>query len=172
MLSKKMNEAINAQINAELQSAYLYLSMYNWCKEAGYEGMANWYRIQVQEEQDHAEILIRYTHDRGEKVVLHSLNSVPDNWNSPIEVFEHTLEHERKVTGMINDLMRLAIHETDFATQSRLQWFVDEQVEEEDSVTQVLTDLHKIGACECGCGLHLIDQQLQQRRYKRPSVLP
>ncbi len=171
MLSKKMTEALNAQINAELWSAYLYLSMSNWCIESGYEGIANWLRIQAQEEQDHAEILSRHILERDGKVTLQRIDHVPNEWDSPIEVFEQVLKHEREVTMMINELMKQAIHESDFATESRLQWFVDEQVEEEDSALQILTELRRIGACECGCGIHLIDRELMQRTYHKAGPL-
>lgn len=165
MLSNHMQEAINRQINAEIWSAYFYLSMSNWCAHNGYEGMASWMRIQSHEEFDHSEVLSQYVLRRGGQVELQGIDDVPTEWISPFHVFEEALDHEIKVTGMINELTRLAIKEGDFATQNRMQWFVDEQVEEEDNARQILAEMHKYGETECNCGLQLLDKDLGQREY-------
>ena len=107
MLSKKIEEALNAQINAEMWSAYFYLSMSAWCSAAGKPGMANWFEVQFREEQDHARILFNYVLQRGGRVVLQQIDAVPTEWESEIDVFEKTLEHEQKVTSLINNLFAL-----------------------------------------------------------------
>ena len=138
MISKKLEAAINAQINAELWSAYLYLSMSAYCQDAGYPGIANWFAIQFKEEQDHAMIFFNYLQSRGGRVLLEPIAAVDTEWASPLAAFQHTLEHEGKVTALINNLMALAVEEKDFALQSRLNWFVDEQVEEEENATDLV----------------------------------
>ncbi|MCQ2311426.1 MAG: ferritin [Paludibacteraceae bacterium] len=163
MLSKKMSEALNAQINIELWSAYLYCSMSNWAQDAGYEGISHWFRLQAHEEQTHAERIADYIRSRDTKVLFRAIDEVPNDWGSPIDLFLDAAKHEEKITDCINKLTKKAIEEEDFATQVFLQWFVNEQVEEEDSIRAILTDLRKIGACECGCGLHLVDRELLQR---------
>ena len=132
MISKKIEEALNAQINAEFWSAYLYLSMSANFAVKGNPGFANWFNIQFKEEQDHAQIFIKYLLSRGGKVVLSPIEAVKTEWESPLDAYKDTLEHEKKVTSMINNLYALASAENDYATQSMLKWFIDEQVEEED----------------------------------------
>ena len=169
MISKKLEVAINAQINAELWSAYLYLSMSSYCQEAGFPGMANWFAVQFKEEQDHAMILFNYLQSRGGRVLLSPIEAVPTEWASPLAAFEHTLEHEGKVTSLINNLMSLAVEEKDFAAQSRLNWFVDEQVEEEENATELIQKLRLIG--NNGYGLYQLDQELAARVYTQASPL-
>ena len=130
MLNKKIEEAINAQINAEMWSAYLYLSMAAHCHANGNPGMGNWFEVQFQEEQDHAKILFNYVIQRGGRVELKPIDAVPTEWKSPLDVFESTLAHEQKVTALINNLFALSTAENDYATQSMLKWFVDEQVDD------------------------------------------
>lgn len=169
MISKKLEAAINAQINAELWSAYLYLSMSAYCQDAGLPGMANWFSIQFKEEQDHAMILFNYLQSRGGRALLAPIAAVDTEWASPLAVFESTLAHEGKVTGLINDLMALAIEERDFALQSRLNWFVDEQVEEEENAADLVHKLRLIG--DNGYGLYQLDQELASRTYTPASPL-
>lgn len=169
MISKKLEVAINAQINAELWSAYLYLSMSSYCQEAGFPGMANWFAVQFKEEQDHAMIFFNYLQSRGGRVLLSPIEAVPTEWASPLAAFEHTLEHEGKVTSLINNLMSLAVEEKDFAAQSRLNWFVDEQVEEEENATELIQKLRLIG--NNGYGLYQLDQELAARVYTQASPL-
>lgn len=169
MISKKLEAAINAQINAEMWSAYLYLSMSAYCQEAGFPGMANWFAVQFKEEQDHAMIFFNYLQSRGGRVLLSPIAEVPTEWASPLAAFEHTLEHEGKVTSLINNLMALAVEEKDFAAQSRLNWFVDEQVEEEENATELIQKLRLIG--NNGYGLYQLDQELAARVYTQASPL-
>ena len=169
MISNKLQAAINAQINAELWSAYLYLSMSAYCQDAGLPGMANWFSVQFKEEQDHAMIFFNYLQSRGGRVLLSPIEAVPTEWASPLAAFEHTLEHEGKVTSLINNLMSLAVEEKDFAAQSRLNWFVDEQVEEEENATELIQKLRLIG--NNGYGLYQLDQELAARVYTQASPL-
>ena len=169
MISKKLEAAINAQINAEMWSAYLYLSMSAYCQEAGFPGMANWFAVQFKEEQDHAMIFFNYLQSRGGRVLLSPIAEVPTEWASPLAAFEHTLEHEGKVTSLINNLMALAVEEKDFAAQSRLNWFVDEQVEEEENATELIQKLRLIG--NNGYGLYQLDQELAARVYTQATPL-
>ena len=169
MISKKLEAAINAQINAEMWSAYLYLSMSAYCQDAGYPGIANWFAIQFKEEQDHAMILFYYLQSRGGRVLLEPIAAVDTEWTSPLAAFQHTLEHEGKVTAMINNLMAMAVEEKDFALQSRLNWFVDEQVEEEENATDLVNKFRMVG--DNGYGLYQLDQELAARVYTQASPL-
>ena len=169
MLSVKMQDALNAQINAEMWSAYLYLSMSMAAADKGLKGMANWFAVQFKEEQDHAQIIINYILSRGGRVLLAPIDAVETEWEAPIDMFEQTLTHEQKVTSMINDLYNLAIEEKDHATRSMLTWFVDEQVEEEDSAREIIDQLRMI---DCNkLGLYMIDKEMATRTYTTPSPL-
>ena len=169
MLSVKMQDALNAQINAEMWSAYLYLSMSMAAADKGLKGMANWFSVQFKEEQDHAQIIINYVLSRGGRVKLAPIDAVETEWNAPIDMFEQTLIHEQKVTSMINDIYNLAVEEKDHATRSMLTWFVDEQVEEEDSAREIIDQLRMI---DCNkLGLYMIDKEMATRTYTTPSPL-
>ena len=113
MISKKLQDAINAQINAEFWSAYLYLAMGQHFEHEGHSGIANWFKIQFKEEQAHAEIFINYLNSRGGRVILAPIAEVPSSWDSPLAAYEHTLAHEEKVTALINDLYAIAVEEKD-----------------------------------------------------------
>ena len=169
MLNKKVEEAINAQINAELWSAYLYLSMAAWCHANGNPGMGKWFEVQFQEEQDHAKIMFNYVVSRGGVVTLRPIDAVPTTWDSILAVFENTLAHEQKVTALINNLYDIATQEKDFASQSKLQWFIDEQVEEEESAQTIIDNLRMIK--DNGYGLYMLDKELGARTYKQASPL-
>lgn len=169
MISKRLEEAINAQINAELWSAYLYLSMSAYCQDKGYTGIANWFAIQFKEEQDHAQIFYNYLVSRGGRVLLQPIAAVETEWASPLAAFEATYEHEQKVTSLINNLMHIAVEEKDFASQSRLQWFIDEQVEEEESALDIINKLRMLDGNSYG--LYMLDQELGARVYTTPSPL-
>lgn len=169
MLNKKVEEALNAQINAEMWSAYLYLSMSAYCHSAGYNGMASWFEVQFKEEQDHAQILFNYVNSRGGRVLLKPIDAVPSEWASPLDVFEQTLAHEQKVTSWINNLYAVASAENDFATQSMLKWFVDEQVEEEENAQTIIDNLKMIK--DNGYGLYMLDKELGARTYTQASPL-
>jgi len=161
MLSEKMQDAINGQLNAELYSSYLYLSMNAYFKSINLDGFANWMHYQAQEELTHAMKFYDFINQRGGRVNLLQIEAPPAQWNSPQAVFEATLEHEQKVTGLINELVELALSEHDHASNIFLQWFVSEQVEEEESVTGVLEQLKLMG--EAKGGLFMIDRELAKR---------
>ena len=167
MLTKKMEQAFNSQINAELYSAYLYLSMAGYFEGNDLPGFANWMRIQVQEEQFHAMKMYDYVLERGGTVVLSGIDAPPAEWESPLDVFNATLEHEQKVTGLINDLVYLARDEKDNASEIFLQWFVKEQVEEEDSASTITGQLKLIEGSPQA--LFLFDRELGQRVFTPPA---
>lgn len=169
MFNKKIETAINDQINAELWSAYLYLSMSAYCYDNGYNGVANWYQVQFKEEQDHAMILFNYVISRGGSVTLKPIEKVPTKWDLLLDSFEETLKHERIVTGLINDLYTLALQESDYATQSMLKWFIDEQVEEEETALDIINNLKMIK--DNGYGLYMLDKELSGRTYKTAAPL-
>ncbi len=169
MLSKKVEEALNAQINAEMWSAYLYLSMAAYCHSVGQSGMASWFEVQFQEEQDHAKILFNYVNSRDGRVVLKPIDAVPTEWESILAVYENTLAHEQKVTALINNLYAIATEEKDFATQSKLQWFIDEQVEEEENAQTIIDNLKMIK--DNGYGLYMLDKELGARTYTQAAPL-
>lgn len=169
MISKKIVDAINEQINWEFWSGYLYLSMANHFEAAGRKGMANWFRIQFKEEFDHAQIFINYLNARGGEVVLAPIADVPHSWESPLAAFADTLAHERQVTARINALYALAEEEKDFATRQQLNWFVAEQVEEEETAQDLIDNLTLVG--EDGTGIYQIDAELGKRVYATPSPL-
>ena len=169
MLNPRVEAAFNAQINAEMWSAYLYLSMAAYCHDAGYTGMAKWFQVQFKEEQDHAQIFFNYVISRGGRVKLEPIAEVETEWASPVAVFEHTLQHEKKVTMLINDLYTVAVEEKDYASQSMLKWFIDEQVEEEETARNFIDDLKKIG--DHGYGLYMFDKELAARVYVTPAPL-
>ena len=145
MLNKTIQNAINKQIKNELYSAYLYLSMSAYCESINLPGCAHWMRMQEQEERIHAIKLFDFVNERGGRVVLQAIDQPPAEFQSPLDVFEKTLEHEQKVTAMINDLYALAVQEKDYASQIFLQWFVTEQVEEEDNASKIIETLKMIG---------------------------
>jgi ferritin len=161
MLSDKMQDALNGQLNAELYSSYLYLSMNSYFKSINLDGFANWMYYQAQEELTHSMKFYDFIIQRGGKVKLQQVDAPPTDWDSPLAVFEATLAHEQKVTGLINELVELALSEHDHATNIFLQWFVSEQVEEEESVGGVLEQLKLMG--EAKGGLFMIDRELAKR---------
>ena len=169
MISNKIVDALNEQINWEFWSGYLYLSMANHFEAEGRKGMANWFRIQFKEEFDHAQIFINYLNARGGRVVLAPIAAVPLSWETPLAAFAATLEHERQVTARINKLYALAEEEKDFATRQMLNWFVAEQVEEEETAQDLIDDLTLVGTD--GTGIYQIDAELGKRTYTPPAPL-
>jgi ferritin len=161
MLSKKLESAINDQINAEFWSAYLYLSMSAHFGAEGLPGISNWFRIQYREELDHALKFMDYVIAKGNKVELSPIDKVTTSWNSILAAFEDTLEHEKIVTSRINNLVAMAREEKDFATENMLQWFVNEQVEEEEVAKGLIDSLKLIG--NNGFGIYTFDKELGQR---------
>ncbi|HHT30227.1 MULTISPECIES: ferritin [Petrimonas] len=163
MVSKKLEDAINAQINAEFWSAYLYLSMSAHFANQGLMGFSNWFKVQFQEEQDHAQKFMNYLISKGNKVELKPIEKVETSWESILKAFEDTLAHERVVTGLINNLVSIARSENDYATENMLQWFVNEQVEEEETAQGMIDSLKLIGTN--GFGIYTMDKELAQRTY-------
>ncbi len=161
MLSKKLAAAINEQINAELWSGYLYLSMSTYFEDKGLSGMAHWMRHQAEEEQEHAMKFYKYMVERGERVLLKAIDAVETEFTGIVPVFEETLKHEQLVTSLINNLYSIAVDDKDYASQSFLNWYVDEQVEEEANAQEILDTLAIIG--DKGNGLYMLDRQLGSR---------
>lgn len=168
MIKAKVQNALNAQINREIYSAYLYLAMAAYFEGLNLKGFANWMRVQVQEELVHVTKFFNYVVDRGGRVNLAGVESPPAGWSSPLNAFEEAYKHEGKVTGYINDLVSLAGAEEDHATHAFLQWFVTEQVEEEASTDDVVKKL-KLVADAAG-GLFLIDRELATRVFTPPPA--
>lgn len=167
MISKKVEDAINDQVNAEMWSAYLYLSMSTHFAANGLSGVANWYKVQFQEEQAHALKLMNYLVSRNSKVVLRGIADVPTEWASLLDAFGKTLEHEQKVTAMINNLYAIAEGEHDYATREMLNGFISEQVEEEEGVRDIIDKINLIGGE--GSGLYQLDKELGARVYTVPA---
>lgn len=163
MISNKMQSAIEEQINAEIWSGYLYLSMSAYFERMNLRGFANWMKIQWQEEVTHAIKFFDYVHSRGGQVNLKPIGAVQVDWKNAIDVFEATLEHEKHVTALINNLANIAVEEKDHATNSMLQWFIAEQIEEEDNAEQILVQLKMIG--DNGYGMLMLDRELATRVF-------
>lgn len=166
MLTKKMEEALNEQINAELYSSYLYLSMSAYFVRKNLSGFAHWMNVQAQEEAAHAMIFFNYVNERGGKVELKAIAKPDMEWKDAIKVFEAVQKHEQKVTSLINNLVDVAIKEKDHATNNKLQWFVAEQVEEEANVGEILEQLKLVEGK--GQGLLLLDRELKTRVFVNP----
>jgi ferritin len=162
LLGKAVEEAMNEQIKNELFSAYQYLSMAAYCESENLPGFARWMRAQSREETEHAMKLYDFILDRNGRVELRGIDGPVVEFGSPLEVFERALEHEKKVTAMINDLYGLAVRENDYASQTFLQWFVTEQVEEEKYTGDVVETLKMVG--DKSEALFLLDRELGQRR--------
>ncbi|RJX34555.1 MAG: ferritin [Desulfarculus sp.] len=169
MLNPKMEAALNGQINAELYSAYLYMSMATWFDQKQLPGMAHWMRVQTQEEMTHAIKFYTYVNERSGRVTLSAIEGPPTDWKSPLAVFEAVAVHEAKVTGLINGLMDLALKLKDHASASMLRWFVDEQVEEESSAADVVGKM-KLTQKDSS-GLFMMDNELGARVFTPPVWL-
>lgn len=168
MISDKMLAALNEQINKEFYSAYLYLAMSAYCNTIGLPGFSNWMRQQYEEEILHVTKMYDYILDQGGQIHLLKLEEPEKEHGTPVEIFEATLKHEQFITASINQLMGLAADERDYATQTFLQWYVTEQVEEEANVNDILAPLRMVG--EDKSGLMMIDQQLAQRVAPAPPA--
>ena len=168
MVKKKIEAALNKQLNAELYSSYLYLSMSAYFQSINLPGFANWMRVQTQEELVHAMKFYDFINERGGRVTLQKIDSPPTKWASPLNAFESAYKHEQKVTGLINDLVNLAVGEKDHATNIFLQWFVTEQVEEEASADEVVQKLKLVGK-DSG-GLFMLDGEMGQRVFTPPAA--
>ncbi len=167
MINQKLEKLINEQINAELYSAYLYLSMGAYFEDQGLAGFANWMRVQFEEEQFHGLKFFDYLAERGGRVQLEAIDKPEVNWASPVAVFEEVLKHERHVTSLINNLIDVAIEERDHATKSLLNWFIDEQVEEEATAETLLNQLKMVEGD--GRGLLMLDKDLAARVFTPPA---
>ncbi len=163
MIQQKMIDALNRQINEEMFSAYLYLAMSNWFEAQGLKGFANWMMVQYQEEMTHALKIYKYLHDQGADVKFMEIKEPPQKWDSPLHAFEETLKHEQHITQCINDLVDLAEELKDRATYNFLQWFIDEQVEEEANDREIIDKLKLIG--DSTNGLFMLDRELAQRQF-------
>ena len=163
MLSQKMEQALNDQVNAEMYSAYLYLAMSSFFEDQNLSGFANWMYVQAQEEMTHAMKIYNYIFDRGGKVTLKAIDAPPSKWDDPLKVVEEVYEHEQKVTKMIHNLVDLARSEKDHGTDNMLQWFVSEQVEEEANADELMQRLKMVGGQ--GHGLLMIDRELSGRQF-------
>ena len=161
MFNEKIEKAMNDQIQRELESAYIYLSMAAYLESVNLSGGAHWMKAQAQEEQEHAMKFFNFIYDRGGRVVLQAIPQPPAEFASALDVFEKALAHEEKITGHINDLYALATQEKDYASQPLLQWFVEEQVEEEKNAGDIVDTLKRIG--DNYHTLLMIDRELGQR---------
>ena len=165
MMSTRLHNAINAQINAELWSAYLYLAMSLDAEAKGYKGVANWFFIQFKEEQDHARIFMNYLNSVDAKVEILPIEAVPSTWESVLAMYRQTLEHEKKVTSLIRNLA----DDKDHASINRLVWFIDEQVEEEESARDMINAFEAVEGNKYG--MYMLDKELAARVYTVPSPL-
>jgi len=162
MINKKINDAFNQQINEEIFSSYLYLSMATYFDNQGMTGFSHWFRLQAQEEMFHAMKFYHHIVERGGRVLLKAIQKPEINWESTLSVFKASLKHEQHISSCINDLMDLSTKEKDYASRSLLQWFVDEQVEEEASFTEIIDKLNLAG--KQGQMLYMIDRELSARQ--------
>ena len=169
MLSRKVVELLNNQVNAEFYSAYLYLDMANYYKDEGLDGYFNWYKIQAQEERDHAFLFMEYLQQNGEKVVLEAIAKPDKEFNSFIEPLKAGAEHERIVTALINDIYAVAYDERDFRTMQFLDWFVKEQAEEEDNADDNVKKFELFGGDSRS--LYELDAEMAARVYTAPSLV-
>jgi len=161
MISEKMVKALNDQINAELNSAYLYSAMQAYFLSINLEGFAHWMNVQTQEEKTHADKFYNFINERNARIELEAIPKPQKDWKSVLDAFEAAYKHEQYITGRINKLMEQAKAENDYATESLLKWFVDEQVEEEASTLKVVETLKMIK--ESAGGLVMLDHQMAKR---------
>ena len=161
MISKRLEEELNKQINAEMYSAYLYLSMSAYLAKENLNGFSHWMKLQFEEEQAHAMKFFQYILNRGGNVKLEKIEQPKLNWNGIIDVFENIYKHEQHITNLINNLVDVAYQEKDHATVALLQWYVSEQVEEESTVSDLLDQLRIIEGK--GPGLFMLDREAKSR---------
>src|SRR5512135_3927820 len=161
MLDKRVEDSLNDQMNRELYSAYLYMSMSSYCTSKGLKGFANWFMVQYHEEMLHAMKFYEYINLQGGRVALKALTQPPSEFSSPLEMFNKTLEHEQFITKSINDLVELSISEKDQATQIFLHWYVTEQVEEESNDNEIIAKLRIIR--DDAQALMMLDRELAAR---------
>ena len=167
MISEKMQSAFNKQVTAEFYSAHLYLSMAAYLESIDLPGFAHWMRIQYQEEVSHGMKIFEYVIERDGRAIVQAIEAPRSEWDGPLGVFEAALEHEQKVTGLINNLMDVALSERDHAASIFLQWFVNEQVEEEATAKGIMQQLKMLG--DSKAGLFQIDRELGSRVFVPPA---
>jgi len=166
MLSKKLTTAINEQMNFEIYSAHIYLAMAGYCADLGLDGFENWFKVQYEEELFHAKKFFDFLGSKGARIEVTGFENPENDYGSILEAFEKALEHEQIVTSRIYKLMKLATDEGEYSTTSFLQWFIDEQVEEEESVEDIIGKLKIVK----DAGLYLLNQELAQRTFTEPTA--
>ena len=169
MMNEKVHELLNQQINKEFYSAYLYLDFSNNFEEVGLDGFANWYKIQAQEERDHAMLFYQYLQNENQKVTLEAIAKPDKTFSSHMDVLKAGLEHEEYVTSLINDIYAAAYNVKDFRTMQFLDWFVKEQGEEETNANDLITKMELFGSDPKS--LYMLNQELAARVYAAPSLV-
>ena len=169
MMNEKVHELLNQQINKEFYSAYLYLDFSNYFEEVGLDGFANWYKIQAQEERDHAMLFYQYLQNENQKVTLEAIAKPDKTFSSHMDVLKAGLEHEEYVTSLINDIYAAAYNVKDFRTMQFLDWFVKEQGEEETNANDLITKMELFGSDPKS--LYMLNQELAARVYTTPSLV-
>lgn len=167
-MDAKVHELLNQQINKEFYSAYLYLDFSNYFEDAGLDGFANWYKIQAQEERDHAMLFYQYLQNENQKVTLDAIAKPDKTFAEHIDVLKAALEHEKYVTSLINDIYAAAYDVKDFRTMQFLDWFVKEQGEEETNANDLITKMELFGSDPKS--LYMLNQELAARVYSAPSL--
>ena len=169
MLDKKVKELLNTQINKEFYSAYLYLKFANFYEDAGLSGFNNWYTVQAQEERDHATLMMQYMQMHDESVELEAIDKPVADLKNNMDPLKAGLKHEQYVTGLINTIYGAAYDVKDFGTMQFLDWFVKEQVEEENNASTLIKKMEMFGTD--AKGLYMLDQELAARVYAAPSLV-
>ena len=169
MLNSKVADLLNDQINKELYSAYLYLDFANYYESKGLEGFANWYKIQAQEERDHAMLFYQYLHNNGAKVTLEAIGKPDKVFENLMDPLTYGLQHEEYVTSLINNIYAVALEVHDFRTMQFLDWFIKEQGEEETNAQHLISKMELVGMNAKG-GLYMMDSELKTRVYTAPSL--
>jgi ferritin len=167
MITPKLHATMNEQIKHEIESAYIYLSMEAYFHRIGLDGMAQWMRVQTQEEMIHAMMFFDHLRNRNAKITLLDVKQLKTEWTSPLEAFKDAYEHEQFITGKINSLMKIALEENDFASLPLLNWFVNEQIEEEANTSKAVQKLELVG--ECSNGLLTLDREMGTRIFAYPA---
>ena len=168
-MDTKLVKAMNDQIKEELYSAYLYLSMSAYAEAKNLKGFANWFFVQYQEELDHMTGFFRFLNEKGVKIELQAIDQPPTTFKSPAALFSEALKHEQFITAKIHDLFEMARENKDYASETFLTWYVNEQVEEENNATDMVNKIAMIG--ENGTSIYLLDKELMGRAYKPASIL-
>ncbi|MBQ8718496.1 MAG: ferritin [Clostridia bacterium] len=169
MMNAKVRDLLNAQINKEFYSAYLYLEFSNYFEDAGLDGFANWYMVQAQEERDHAMLFFKYLQNESQKITLEAIDKPDKTFTCHMDVLKAGLEHEEYVTSLINDIYAAAYDVRDFRTMQFLDWFVKEQGEEETNANDLITKMELFGSDPKS--LYMLNQELMARVYTAPSLV-